>query len=76
MQLGTEMALNSLTGADVRNIKQADAGLVLAETLRNIMYDLEVDDGLQAFGYSASDIPDLVKGTLPQVGCVIVLYQL
>ena len=54
-------------GADVRNIKQADAGLVLADTVRKYMYELKVDDGLQAFGYTSSDIPALVKGTLPQV---------
>ena len=54
-------------GADVRNVKQADAGLLLADTVRKYMYDLKVDDGLQAFGYTSSDIPALVKGTLPQV---------
>lgn len=55
-----------ILGADIRNVKQADAGLVLADTLRQIMYDLEVDDGLGAVGYTTQDIPDLVKGTLPQ----------
>ena len=54
-------------GADIRNKKQADAGLVLADTVRQIMYDLEVDDGLNAVGYTSEDIPGLVKGTLPQV---------
>ena len=49
------------------NRKREDAGLVLADTLRQIMYDLEVDDGLKAFGYNSEDIPSLVKGTIPQV---------
>lgn len=30
------------------------------------MYDLNVDDGISSFGYTSSDIPDLVNGTLPQ----------
>ena len=56
-----------VAGADVRNRKREDAGLVLADTLRQIMRDLEVDDGLKAFGYTSEDIPALVKGTIPQV---------
>ena len=30
------------------------------------MYDLKVDDGISSFGYGSEDIPNLVKGTLPQ----------
>ena len=56
-----------MLGADVSNVKREDAGLILADTLRKFMYDLEVDDGLAALGYNASDIPALVKGTIPQV---------
>ncbi|KAJ8336931.1 hypothetical protein SKAU_G00381510 [Synaphobranchus kaupii] len=55
-----------ILGADVSNAKREDAGLVLADTLRQILYDLEVDDGLGAIGYTKDDIPALVKGTLPQ----------
>ena len=55
-------------GADIRNVKQADAGRVLSETLRQFMYDLKVDDGLNAVGYTAADIPAMVEGALPQVG--------
>ena len=51
----------------MRNVKREDAGLVLADTLRKIMYDMRVDDGLMALGYGTQDIPDLVQGTLPQV---------
>ena len=30
------------------------------------MYDLGVDDGLVAVGYSNDDVSDLVRGTIPQ----------
>lgn len=49
------------------NIKKDDAGRVLADTLRSFLYDLEVEDGLSAVGYTKEDIPSLVKGTIPQV---------
>ncbi|XP_061588719.1 hydroxyacid-oxoacid transhydrogenase, mitochondrial [Cololabis saira] len=55
-----------ILGADVRQVKLADAGAVLADTLREFLYDLHVEDGLGAVGYSPDDIPALVKGTLPQ----------
>ncbi|KAJ8272661.1 hypothetical protein GJAV_G00091910 [Gymnothorax javanicus] len=55
-----------ILGADVSTAKREDAGLVLAETLRQFLYDLQVDDGLAAIGYTKEDIPALVKGTLPQ----------
>ncbi|XP_053571063.1 hydroxyacid-oxoacid transhydrogenase, mitochondrial [Bombina bombina] len=55
-----------ILGADIRTAKIKDAGLILAETLRKFLYDLNVDDGLAAVGYTTADIPALVKGTLPQ----------
>ncbi|XP_031435260.1 hydroxyacid-oxoacid transhydrogenase, mitochondrial [Clupea harengus] len=55
-----------ILGADTSNVKRADAGRVLAETLRSFLFDLQVDDGLSALGYDTNDIPALVKGTLPQ----------
>lgn len=48
-------------------MKREDAGPVLAETLRNFLFDLQVEDGLGALGYGRDDIPALVKGTIPQV---------
>uniref|UniRef100_UPI00398EA4E8 hydroxyacid-oxoacid transhydrogenase, mitochondrial isoform X2 n=1 Tax=Pristiophorus japonicus TaxID=55135 RepID=UPI00398EA4E8 len=51
---------------DVRTVKREDAGLVLADTLRKFLFELNVEDGLSAVGYSKEDIPALVKGTLPQ----------
>lgn len=65
------MVCASLLGADIRTAKTQDAGPVLADTLRQFLFDLNVDDGLSALGYSKDDIPSLVKGTLPQVRCTI-----
>nr|KAF6404997.1 hypothetical protein HJG63_009326 [Rousettus aegyptiacus] len=59
-----EMA--EILGADTRTARAADAGPILADTLRKFLFDLDVDDGLAALGYSKADIPALVKGTLPQ----------
>ncbi|XP_051015289.1 hydroxyacid-oxoacid transhydrogenase, mitochondrial isoform X2 [Acomys russatus] len=55
-----------ILGADIRTARIQDAGPVLADTLRKFLFDLNVDDGLSALGYSKDDIPSLVKGTLPQ----------
>ncbi|XP_023578184.1 hydroxyacid-oxoacid transhydrogenase, mitochondrial isoform X4 [Octodon degus] len=55
-----------ILGADTRTAKIQDAGPVLADTLRKFLFDLNVDNGLAAIGYSKADIPALVKGTLPQ----------
>ena len=30
------------------------------------MQDMKIEDGLSALGFSSADIPQLVKGTLPQ----------
>lgn len=43
------------------------AGLILAETVRGYMSIMKVENGLSALGYTKNDIPNLVKGTLPQV---------
>ncbi len=53
-------------GADVSNVREADAGEVLAERITGFMQRLKVPNGLKAVGYSTSDIPTLVEGTLPQ----------
>ncbi|MBN3322347.1 HOT protein, partial [Atractosteus spatula] len=55
-----------ILGADVRNAKKGDAGLILSDILRKFLFDLNVDDGLSAIGYTKDDIPALVKGTIPQ----------
>jgi len=53
-------------GVDVSAVVEADAGRVLAERITWFMDRLKVPNGLKAVGYSTSDIPTLVEGTLPQ----------
>jgi len=53
-------------GVDVSTLVAADAGRVLADRITWFMERLKVPNGLAAVGYSTSDIPALVEGTLPQ----------
>ena len=53
-------------GADVAGVRAADAGKILADRITWFMRELNAPNGLRAIGYSSSDIPALVEGTLPQ----------
>jgi hydroxyacid-oxoacid transhydrogenase len=53
-------------GADVSRARPEDAGKILADRITWFMRKLETPNGLRAIGYSLSDIPALVEGTLPQ----------
>jgi hydroxyacid-oxoacid transhydrogenase len=53
-------------GADVTGVRAGDAGKVLADRITWFMRELNVPNGLRAIGYSSSDIPALVEGTVPQ----------
>ena len=53
-------------GADVSRCHREDAGRVLADRIAWFMQRLNVPNGLRAVGYSSSDIPALVEGTLAQ----------
>ena len=53
-------------GADVTNARPKDAGKILSDRLTWYMQRLKTPNGLKAIGYSSSDIPALVEGTLPQ----------
>ena len=53
-------------GADVARARKEDAGQILADRITWFMRELNVPNGLGAIGYTTSDIPALVEGTLPQ----------
>jgi hydroxyacid-oxoacid transhydrogenase len=53
-------------GADTAIRNPADAGAILADRIVWFMERLGVPNGLGAVGYSSSDIPALVEGTLLQ----------
>ncbi len=53
-------------GADVSTASPDDAGRILADRITWYMQRLRMPNGLRAIGYSSSDIPALVEGTLPQ----------
>jgi hydroxyacid-oxoacid transhydrogenase len=53
-------------GANVAGAKPDDAGKILADRITWFMQRLQMPNGLKAIGYSSSDIPALVEGTLPQ----------
>lgn len=53
-------------GCDVSRARAEDAGRVLADRIVWFMDRLKMPNGLRGIGYSTSDIPALVEGTLPQ----------
>lgn len=53
-------------GKNVDKAKREDAGLILADTVRDYMHDLDIVNGLSALGYSSADIPALAEGTIVQ----------
>jgi hydroxyacid-oxoacid transhydrogenase len=53
-------------GVDVSSARAEDAGQILADRITWFMQRLNLPNGLRAVGYSSSDVPALVQGTLPQ----------
>jgi hydroxyacid-oxoacid transhydrogenase len=53
-------------GVDVARCHPVDAGRILSERITWFMQRLKTPNGLREIGYTSSDIPKLVEGTLPQ----------
>jgi len=53
-------------GVDIARCQTADAGRILADRITWFMQRLKTPNGLREIGYTSSDIPALVEGTLPQ----------
>ncbi len=53
-------------GADISRATPTEAGQILADRVIHFMQKLNMPNGLKQVGYSLSDIPALVEGTLPQ----------
>jgi hydroxyacid-oxoacid transhydrogenase len=63
---GRHLLAAEALGADVSRACAGDAGKILADRITWFMRRLETPNGLRGIGYSSSDIPALVEGTLPQ----------
>jgi hydroxyacid-oxoacid transhydrogenase len=63
---GRHLQVAEALGADVMGARAEDAGKILADRLTWFMQRLNTPNGLRAIGYTSSDIPALVEGTLPQ----------
>jgi hydroxyacid-oxoacid transhydrogenase len=63
---GRHLEAAAALGADVRRCRGEDAGRVLGDRITWFMERLDVPNGLRAVGYTSSDIPALVEGTLAQ----------
>ena len=60
------LAAAQALGAGVPRASRDQAGQILADRITWFMQRLKTPNGLRAIGYSSSDIPVLVEGTLPQ----------
>jgi hydroxyacid-oxoacid transhydrogenase len=63
---GRHLEAAEALGVDVSRCRAADAGCILSERITWFMQRLKTPNGLSEIGYTTSDIPALVEGTLPQ----------
>ncbi len=63
---GRHLEAAEALGADVAHARLDEAGRMLADRIVWFMQRLRMPNGLREVGYTASDIPALVEGTLPQ----------
>ena len=56
----------ALMGADISNARIEDAGDILAQTIINLIRQINIPNGLSAVGYTESDAKNLAKGAIPQ----------
>lgn len=56
----------SLMGIDVSEVRDEDAGEILAQAFIRIMQQTGMPSGLAALGYAENDVEALAEGTLPQ----------
>jgi hydroxyacid-oxoacid transhydrogenase len=66
LEVASILATNGTSKSKYLNHSHKDAGKILADILRQFLHSVNVDDGLSALGYTNSDIPALVKATIPQ----------
>ena len=66
LEVASILATHGESNTKFLNHPHKDAGKILADILREFLYSVNVDDGLKALGYTNSDIPALVKATIPQ----------
>ena len=55
-----------LLGADTTGLTDREAAMLLPETIIDLMEDIGFPNGFSAFGYTESDIPQIVEGTIKQ----------
>jgi hydroxyacid-oxoacid transhydrogenase len=66
LEVASILATGGASKSKYLNHSHKDAGKILADILRQFLHSVNVDDGLSALGYTNSDIPALVKATIPQ----------
>ena len=64
-----------LAGTDISKVRKEDAGKALTDTIRKLLDELKVPNGLNALGYKSDCVPIMVAGAMPQVSHVVLKYN-